>query len=258
MIHPTAVIHRAAQIGKNVTVGPYVVVDEGVVVGDGCRIGPHVQLTGQTKIGSNNRFHAGAVIGDAPQDLKYNDEPTGLVIGDQNVFREHVTIHRSNKPEECTVIGNGCLFMAGAHVGHNSAVGNNVIMANGALLGGHVTVHNRAFVSGHCLVHQFVTIGTLSLMQGGAAVSKDVPPYCIAAGDNGISGLNSIGLRRSGMSIKERNELRRVYHKLFLRTERLEDALIGIGDELEFEASRLFVDFVRLSKRGVCAHARRS
>ena len=125
-------------------------------------------------------FHAGSVIGDAPQDLKYQDEPTRLRIGDRNVFREHVTVHRSNSLDTETVIGSDNFLMVNAHVGHNCMLGNHVIMANGVLLAGHVEVGDRAFISGNCLVHQFCRIGTLALMQGGAAISQDLPPFTVA------------------------------------------------------------------------------
>jgi UDP-N-acetylglucosamine acyltransferase len=204
MIHPTAVIDPQAQLDASVSVGPYAVIDAHVVVGPRCAIGAQVHLTGHTTIGANNRFHTGAVIGDAPQDLKYQNEPTRLVVGDDNVFREHVTVHRSNQLAEATVIGHRNFLMAHSHVGHNSCLGNHIILANGALLGGHVSVEDRAFISGNCLVHQFVRIGTLALMQGGAAVSQDLPPYTIARGDNGICGLNSVGLRRAGFTSEQR------------------------------------------------------
>ncbi|HVY72419.1 MAG TPA: acyl-[acyl-carrier-protein]--UDP-N-acetylglucosamine O-acyltransferase, partial [Verrucomicrobiae bacterium] len=179
MIHPTAVIHSRAQVDAGVTVGPFAVIDEHVVVGANCQIGPHVHLTGHTTIGARNRFHAGCVIGDAPQDLKYHDEPTRLVIGDDNLFREHVTVHRSNKLAEDTVIGARNFFMAHSHVGHNSALANNIILANGALIAGHVTVEDRAFISGNCLVHQFTRIGMLALMQGGffARAGREHPNF---------------------------------------------------------------------------------
>jgi UDP-N-acetylglucosamine acyltransferase len=183
VIHPTAVIHPKAQVDSSCHVGAYAVIDEHVVVGPNCWIGPHVHLTGLTTLGARNRFHAGCVIGDAPQDLKYKGEPTRLRIGDENVFREHVTVHRSNTPQEDTVLGSNNYLMAGSHVGHNSRLSNHVILANGALLGGHVQVDDRAFISGNCLVHQFVRVGTLALMQGGAAISKDLPPFTIARGD---------------------------------------------------------------------------
>jgi UDP-N-acetylglucosamine acyltransferase len=188
MIHPTAVIHPKAQLDATVEVGPYAVIDEAVALGPHCRVGPHVYLTGCATIGAHNLFYAGCVIGEAPQDMKYKGDPTGLRIGDHNVFREHVTVHRSSKLAEDTVIGSHNFFMAHSHVGHNVHLGHHVIMANGVLLGGHVTVADRAFLSGNCLVHQFVRVGTLALMQGGSAVSKDLPPFTVARGDNGICG----------------------------------------------------------------------
>ena len=200
MIHPSATIHPKAKLDSTVRVGPYAVIDEGVEVGPHCIIGPHVYLTGMTTLGSHNRVHAGCVLGDAPQDLKYDGQPTRLRIGDHNVFREHVTVHRSNKIEEATVIGAHNFLMANSHVAHNCHLGDHVILANGVLLGGHATVQDRAFISGNCLVHQFVRVGSLALMQGGSAISKDLPPYTVARGDNGICGLNTIGLRRAGMS----------------------------------------------------------
>src|SRR5688572_21337989 len=136
MIHPTAIIHPKAILHAPVRVGPYAVIDEGVELGADCIVGPHVYLTGWTTIGARNHFHAGCVIGDAPQDLKYSNEPTRLRIGDGNVFREHVTVHRSNKAAEETVIGSNNFFMANAHVAHNCLVGDHAILANGALLGG--------------------------------------------------------------------------------------------------------------------------
>ena len=127
MIHPTAIIHPGAQLHESVRVGPYSVIDEHVTVGAGCELGPHVHLTGHTTIGAENRFHTGCVIGDAPQDLKYGGEPTRLIIGDRNLFREHVTVHRSNTPDEDTRIGSENFFMANSHVGHNSIIGNKAI-----------------------------------------------------------------------------------------------------------------------------------
>lgn len=256
MIHPTALVHPGAQLAADVAVGPYAVVDAHVTVGAGSVIGPHVHLTGHTVIGPGNHFHTGAVIGDAPQDLKYRDEPTRLVIGGHNVFREHVTVHRSNKAGEDTVIGDHCLLMAGAHVGHNSHLGSHVILANGALLGGHVTVHDRAFISGTCLLHQFVTVGALSMMQGGAGLSLDLPPFCIATGNNQVCGLNSIGLRRNGATSEQRLELRQLYHLLVRRTKRLADALNEAEALVQSEFGRTFFHFIKASKRGIAPHGR--
>ena len=138
----------------------------------GCSIGPHVYITGVTTIGAHNAFHAGCVIGDAPQDLKYDGAPTRLRIGDHNVFREHMTVNRSTTADGETLIGSHNFLMQHSHVAHNCAVGNHVILAGGALLGGHAVVQDRAFISGNCLVHQFTRVGTLAMMQGGAAIEK--------------------------------------------------------------------------------------
>ena len=255
MIHSTAVVDPGAVLGPDVTIGPYAVIDAHVTLGPDCVVGPHVHLTGHTTIGARNRFHAGCVIGDAPQDLKYKDEPTRLSIGDDNVFREHVTVHRSNKLAEDTVIGSHNFLMAGSHAAHNVRLGSHVILANGALLAGHVEVGDRAFVSGNCVVHQFTRIGTLALMQGGAGVGQDVPPYCIATGVNTICGLNVVGLRRAGFDAEQRLELRRLYQALFRSGENFGAAVASARDSFRGEAAVRFLDFVAASKRGVCRHA---
>jgi UDP-N-acetylglucosamine acyltransferase len=253
MIHPTAIVHSAARIGEGTQVGPYCVVDGDVILGDQCQLGPHVYLTGHTRIGSRNQIHAGCVIGDLPQDVRFAGGPTGVTIGDANVIREHVTIHRSNKVDEPTRIGSHNLLMAHCHVGHNTVVGNNVIIANGALLAGHVVVEDRVFISGNCLVHQFVRVGTLALMQGGSAISKDLPPFTIARGDNGIAGLNTVGLRRAGITGAERLELRRAYHLLFRSGLKMSEALSRAQNEFKSARSKALLDFVASARRGVCA-----
>ncbi|MEK7677372.1 MAG: acyl-ACP--UDP-N-acetylglucosamine O-acyltransferase [Verrucomicrobiota bacterium] len=253
MIHPTALIHPEAQIDPSASIGPYCVIDRQVVLGAHCELGPQVHLTGHTVIGTYNRFHAGCVIGDAPQDLKYKGESTGLRLGDHNIFREHVTIHRSNKSSEETVIGSSNFLMVNSHVGHNCRLGHHVILANGALLGGHVTVDDRAFISGNCLVHQFVRIGTLALMQGGAAVSKDLPPFTVAWGDNSICGLNTVGLRRAGFTSEQRLELKRLYHALFRSAHHLGQAVKAAQTEFASDCARTMISFILGSKRGVCA-----
>jgi UDP-N-acetylglucosamine acyltransferase len=253
MIHPTAIIHPQAKLGANVRVGAYAVIDADVELGADCVVGPQVYLTGVTKIGAGNQFHAGSVIGDAPQDLKYQDEPTRLNIGGNNVFREHVTVHRSNKLAEATVIGSHNLLMAGSHVAHNCVVGNHVILANGALLGGHATVQDRAFISGNALVHQFCRVGTLAIMQGGSAISKDLPPFTVARGVNGICGLNTVGLRRAGFSAAERLELKKLYHALFRGGKLLRSALAEAEGKFTSPGTKIMLEFIAAAKRGVCA-----
>ena len=253
MIHPTAIVHPQAKLDATVRIGPYAVIDAGVELGPQCVVGPQVYLTGLARIGGHNHFHAGCVIGDAPQDLKYKGEPTGLRIGNHNIFREHVTVHRSNKPGEVTVIGSHNFLMAHSHVAHNCLVGDHAIVANGALLAGHVTVQDRAFISGNCLVHQFVRVGTLAMMQGGSAISKDLPPFTVALRDNEMCGLNIIGLRRAGFSAEERLELKTLYHALFRSGRNLREALIEARQQFTSAAAKTMLEFVAAAKRGVCA-----
>jgi UDP-N-acetylglucosamine acyltransferase len=252
MIHATAIIHPGARVDASVEVGPYVVIDAGVEVGAGCRLGPYVYLTGQTTIGEDNEFHAGCVIGNASQDLKYKGEPTRLRIGDRNVFREHVTVNRSSDTEEDTVLGSNNLLMAGSHVGHNSRLGNHVRLANGAMLGGHVVIDDYAIVSGNCMCHQFVRIGTLAMMQGGSGVSMDLPPYTMAVGNNGICGLNVIGLRRAGLDAGQRLELKRLYRFLFHGQLPLRAAIEQALSRFQSAPARVMLDFMKASERGVC------
>ena len=252
MIHPTAIIHPSAKLGANVRVGPYAVIDAEVELGADCVVGPHVYLTGVTKIGTGNHFHAGGVIGDAPQDLKYQGEPTRVVIGDRNVFRENVTVNRATK-EGATVVGADNFFMANAHIAHNCVVGNHVIFANGATLGGHAVVQDRAFLSGNCLVHQFCRVGTLAIMQGGSAISKDLPPFTVARGDNGICGLNVVGLRRAGFSVAERLELKHLYHALFRSGKLFSAALAEAQEKFTTTGAKQLLEFIAAAKRGVCA-----
>ncbi len=252
MIHPTAIIHPQAKLDATVEVGPYAVIDAGVELGAHCVVGPHVYLTGNSKIGLHNCFHAGCVIGDVPQDLKYKEEPTRLRIGDHNVFREHVTVHRANKPGDDTVVGSRNFLMAHCHVGHNCQLGDHVIIANGALLAGHVIVQDRAFISGNCLVHQFVRIGTLAIMQGGSAISEDLPPFTVARGDNGICGLNIVGLRRAGFTAEQRLELKKLYHALFRSRRNLRTVLAEAQNNFTSPAAKVLLEFVAGAKRGLC------
>jgi UDP-N-acetylglucosamine acyltransferase len=253
VIHSTAIIHPKAQLDANVRIGPYAVIDEGVELGPDCVVGPHVYLTGQTKIGAKNAFHAGCVIGDAPQDLKYKNEPTRLSIGDGNVFREHVTIHRSTKMDAETVVGSNNFLMAGSHVGHNCIIGDHVIIANGALLGGHVVVQDRVFISGNCLIHQFCRVGTLAMMQGGSGISKDLPPFCVSLEENEMCGLNVVGLRRANISAKDRAELKQLYRLLFRSDKNLSEVLPGARKNFSSAPAKMLLEFLAHAKRGVCA-----
>jgi UDP-N-acetylglucosamine acyltransferase len=258
VIHSTAIIHPKAKLDPTVRVGPYAVIDEGVEIGPGCIIGPHVYMTGLATIGAHNQFCAGCVIGEAPQDLKYQGEPTRLRIGERNVFREHVTVHRASKQAEETVIGSQNFLMAHSHVAHNCRLGDLVILANGALLGGYAIVEDRAFISGNCLVHQFVRVGTLALMRGGSAISKDLPPFTVARGENTLCGLNTIGLRRAGFAPAERLELKQLYHTLFRDGLNLKTALAVAQKKFSATPSQRMIEFLKASTRGVCFEGRDS
>lgn len=257
MIHPTAIIDPGAVVDATAEIGPYAIIDAHVQVGPHCRVGPHAHLTGHTRIGAHNIFHTGCVIGDAPQDVKYKNEPTQLRIGDHNVFREFVTVHRSSKVGEETVLGSHNLLMVNSHVGHNGRLGDYVILANGALLGGYVTVDDRAFISGNCLVHQFTRVGALAMMQGGSAISMDLPPFLMARGDNTICGLNTVGLRRAGYSKDERQDLKRLYHELFRGHANLRTAVQEAAAQYTGGPCVQLLEFIRRSKRGVCPDSSR-
>lgn len=256
MIHPAAIVDPRAVLGAGVEVGPYAVIEAGVELGEGCRVGPGVHLLAGVTAGPRNAFHAGCVIGGPPQDLKWRGEPTGLRIGEGNVFREHVTIHRSNRPDEDTVVGSFNYFMAHSHAGHNARVGDHNLVANGALLAGHVEVGDRAFISGNCLVHQFCRVGSYALMQGGAAISKDLPPATVARGDNGLGGLNVVGLRRAGVSAEERLALRRVYLAVFRGGKNIRAAAEAALRDGLTGLPRAFAEFILASRRGVVAPRR--
>jgi UDP-N-acetylglucosamine acyltransferase len=253
MIHPTAVIDPKAQLDSTVAVGPYVVIDACVTLGAHCVVGPHVHLTGRTTVGAHNRFHSGCVVGDEPQDLKYKGEPTGLRIGEHNIFREHFTVHRSTRPEEETVIGSHNMFMAHSHVGHNCVIGDHVILINAVLLAGHVTVGDRVVMGGGAGVHQFARIGRLAMVAGHASLSKDLPPFTLGRGDSVLYGLNTVGLRRAGFTSAQRLELKKLYHHLFRGVGLMRERIESARGEFTSEASRLLLDFVATSKRGVCA-----
>ena len=252
MIHPTAIIDPRAKLEPSVQVGPYAVIEGGVVLGADCVVGPHVYLSGQTTIGAGNHFHAGCVIGDLPQDLKYKGAPTRVIIGDHNVFRENVTVNRATTAGDATEVGSHNFLMTGAHIAHNCVVGSQVIMANGATLGGHVTVQDRAFLSAFTLVHQFCRVGTLAIMQGGAGISKDLPPFTVARGYNAICGLNVVGLRRAGMAAAERLELKQMYHTLFRSGLLFREALAVAREKFSSPGAKVMLEFLSLAKRGVC------
>ncbi|MBM4260230.1 MAG: acyl-ACP--UDP-N-acetylglucosamine O-acyltransferase [Deltaproteobacteria bacterium] len=256
-IHPTAVIDPRAQIEASTEIGPYVVIDGPVKIGARTRVLAHAVLTGWTDIGADNEIHPGAVLGGAPQDKAYKNEESYLKIGERNIIREHVQIHRGTKPGSSTTIGNDNYLMAMSHVGHNCQLGNQIVMANGALLGGYVEVGNGVFISGNCAVHQFVRIGEYALMRGLSGTSRDVPPFSIIELQHTVRGVNVIGLKRAGFSEARIRAIRNAYKVLFRSGSNLALAVQQMEKEAGASTDVLaLLEFIKASKRGVCVAQR--
>jgi UDP-N-acetylglucosamine acyltransferase len=252
-IHPTAVIDPRAEIDPNVVIGPYVVIDGAVKIKAGTRVMAHASLTGWTEIGADNEIHPGAVIGGAPQDKAYKGEETFLKIGSRNIIREHAQIHRGTVPGSSTTIGDDNFLMATAHVGHNCKLGDNVVLANGALLAGYVEVGNSVFISGNCVVHQFVRIGDFALMRGLSGTSRDVPPYAIIDWQHTVRGVNVVGLKRAGFDAKRIRAIREAFRVLFRKGRNLSLAMKELENQQRANSDvSALLDFIKSSKRGVC------
>ena len=256
IIHPTATIHPKAEIGEDTVIGPFTVIDADVRLGRACKLGPHVYITGHTTIGDNNTFHAGCIIGDTPQDLSYSGAPTRTILGDDNTFREHVTIHRSNSEDEPTSIGSGNYFMASSHAGHNSQIGNKNIFANGALIAGHAIIEDQVTFGGNAGVHQFSRIGRLSFLQGNSGVSQDLPPFLMNSRINEVSGLNLIGMRRAGISSVDRIQMKKLYHLIYRQGHPISRGLDLAKDQFTAPCCLEFLEFAKNSKRGICSKLR--
>ncbi len=251
-VHPTAVVAAEADLAEHVEVGPYVVIEGAVRLGPGCRLRPFVHLVGPMTLGRDNVVFTGCVLGERPQHLRYNDEPTRVEVGDGNVFRENVTVHRGTTHSWATRIGSHNFFMAGAHVAHDCVVGDHCILANGALVGGHCTVGDRAYLSGNAAVHQFVRVGRLALLSGVSASTKDVPPFMIQQGIDNVVGVNVVGMRRAGLSAAQIDAVRQAFGLLFRRGMVIPGALAEIEKELGgIDVIAELIEFVRGSKRGI-------
>lgn len=253
MKQPLAYIHSEAKLANNVVVEPFVTIDKNVTIGEGTWIGPNVSIMEGVKIGKNCKIFPGAVIGAIPQDLKYEGEDTFVEIGDNTVIRESVTINKGTKASYKTVIGSNCLLMAYVHVAHDCVIGNNCVLANVATLGGHVVIDDWAIIGGLSAIHQFVHIGSHSFISGGSLVRKDVPPY-VKAGREPLSyvGVNSVGLRRRGLSNEVITEIQDIYRILYLKGYNNTKALEYIETHLKASKERdEIVQFIRNSSRGI-------
>ncbi len=254
-IHPTAVVHKEARIGRDVVIGPYSVVGAEVEIGDGCRLAPHVVVEGRTVIGPGNRIFSMACIGSAPQDLKYAGEPTRVVLGARNQVREFVTINRGTAGGGgLTSIGDDNLLMAYAHVAHDCTVGSRAILANGATLAGHVEVGDEATIGAFSGIHQYCRVAKQAFIGGYSVVTQDALPWVLTVGNRATThGVNLVGLKRKGFPRETIEALRRCYMTLFRSKLLLAEALEKVERELgHVEEVRYFLEFVRASKRGVC------
>ena len=253
-IHPTAIVDPTAKIGTDVAIGPYAMIGANVAIGERSTIASHVVIEPNVTLGTDNVIDHAAIIGTAPQDLSFSaDRKTRVEIGNENVIREHCTIHRGSADCSVTKIGHKNFLMAGAHVGHNCEIGNNVIIANNCLLGGHVCIGDGAFLGGACVFHQDTTVGRLAIAQGASAFSKDIPPFVIAAERNYVFGLNVVGLRRSGFSAKDRDEIKAAFKLVYASGLNVGDAIKKAATMKLGEAAKEFLEFVaNARKRGVC------
>ena len=255
-IHPTAIVHPKAELGQDVIIGPYSVVGEHVTIGQGTELMSHVNVDGWTTIGQRCHIYPYASVGTAPQHLQYKGEPTQVVIGDDTILREYVTVNRGTAfGGGVTSIGHHSFLMAYVHVAHDCRLGNHLIMANAATLAGHITIGDHAIIGGLVGIHQYVRVGSHVMIGGCSALGRDVPPFMRAAGGYRarLYGLNSIGLKRQGFSIERLAVLKQAYEVLF-RSDLLQAEAIKRAQE-EFKESqdvREVIAFIEGSKRGIC------
>ena len=253
MIHPSAVIDPSAKIADNVSIGPWTMIGADVEIGEGCDIASHVVIKGPTKIGAGNKIYQFSTIGDDTPDLKYQGEDTRLIVGDNNVIREGVTIHRGTVQDQSeTVIGSNNLLMAYAHIGHDCVIGDNVIMVNNASISGHVYVGDWAILSGYALVHQYVHIGVHCFVGPAAFVYHDVPAFITAFGSPAEPRtINREGLKRRGFSADQISLANQAYKLLYRRGLLLDESIEAIAKLGDDPAIKLFLGSIEKSTRGI-------
>ncbi len=253
-IHPSAVVSPSAELGSGVKIGPYSIIGEHVSIGRNTVIKAHVFIEGHTQIGERNRIYPFSSIGTPPQDITYRGEDTHVIIGNDNVIREYVTINRATTKEKWkTVIGNNNFIMAYAHIAHDCFLGDRVIMSNVATLGGHITIGDQAILGGLVAVHQFVRIGSYAFVGGKTAVDRDVPPFMFAAGPRArLYGINRKGLDRTGFSQETIDSLKKAYRIIWKSNRRFSEGIKQARNELKpLPELDLLLNFFNGSKRGV-------
>jgi len=249
-IHPSVILNAGVEIDEGVEIGPYSIIGEDVRIGRNTFIGPHCVIE-YTELGAENHIVASAFLGTSPQDFHYRGEKTKLIMGNNNIIREGVSIHRGTA-SGFTLTGNNCMFMGNSHVAHDCRIGDHVVVANSAGIAGHVEIGDHAFVSALLGIHQFVRIGQFAMLGAGAMVSLDIPPYCIAQGDRAsLVGLNLVGLRRGGFSRDTIGAIKKAYKVVFLSGLTLKEALEEVKSVSMIPEVENFVTFCENSKRGI-------
>lgn len=258
-IHPNAVVSPTAQVGEGVTIGPFAVIEDDAVIGDRSVIDAAAQVRKRSKVGADCRIGSGALIGADPQFGGFDPEtPSWVELGNENIIREYVTIHRSIEAEGKTALGDGNFLMNGAHIGHDSHIGNHNTMANNVLVAGHVEVGNHCFFGGGSVYHQFVRIGDYVMAQGLAGMSLNMPPYVMAAGVNYVAGINAVGLRRAGFSAEARKEIKEAFRNLYLTSKSVNDVLEEAEGQEFLPETEAFYQFLReKAKKPVCIRYRK-
>lgn len=258
MIDKNAIVDSRSEISSDVDIGPFSIIGANVKIDSGTKIGTNVIIDGWTTIGKDCRIFSNANIGGEPQDFAYKGERSFCEIGDRNIIREFVTIHRGTKIESKTVIGNDNYFMIGSHIGHNCKIGNKVVLVNFVSLGGYVEIDDGAFISAVCQVHQFVRIGKLAMIGALSKVTKDVPPYMLTAEHTAqVYGINVVGLRRAGFSQDLRNKIKEAYKIVYHSGYNISQALEVLEKDAQLPEIKYFIDFIKSSNRGICAHYRK-
>ena len=252
MIHPTAIIGKNVEIAEDVSIGPYSIIEDQVKIASGTQIGPHCHFLGWTTVGENCKFHKGCVIGDAPQDYGYKGEESYVEIGNNTECREYVTINRGHREGHKTIVGDNCLLMIQSHVGHDCIIGNNVTLVNQVNCGGHVEIDDFTIIGGVTAIHQFVKVGSRAMIGASSYLSMDVLPYSLIGHRSKCSGINVIGLKRSGFDKKQIRDLKKVFKLLLFSSITRDQAIAQIqNDYPDRDEIKLILDFIKRSTRGI-------
>jgi UDP-N-acetylglucosamine acyltransferase len=250
--HPTATVSPKARIADDVVIGPYAVIEDDVAIGPGCKLHANAYICAGTTLGTNCIMYMGSCLGGEPQDLAYKGARSYLIIGSNNIFREHTTAHRGTTEGSATVIGDDNYFMCLSHIAHNCRIGSKVIICNNALLAGYVEVADMAFISASCLIHQFVRIGTLAMVSGGVRLNKDFPPYMSTSADNVVESYNVVGLRRAGFDAAARESIKHAHRILYRENLNTSNAIAKLSEMPESRHIQHLIEFIKASKRGIC------